>query len=550
MGTREVLELFGGFALFLYGRQMMCNGLETAMGNRMKDVLKKLTANPFFGVVIGILITVVIQSSSATVWMAAGFVGSGMITLQQAVWVVMGANIGTTITGQLIALGIDVAAPMFVFVGVILLMIWKKHRYVCAGEILAGMGVFFMGLDMMEKAMLPLQEYPGFTSAVGGNFHPVLGMLAGIFFTMLLQSSAISVGILQALAASGLIGMKEAAFVVFGQNIGTCLIVVLASAKTVREGKRVTWIHLCFNLVGMVLFTVLCITTPLVPLLEQLTPLNPAAQVANMHTIFNLATALLLLPADKILVRVSDRLLPGQEQERREKQMPEKHLQYLISKGQFSAGAIGSSAIYFTQLRQEILRMLEMAQENVDKAFWAFRMSDEEAFSEIDEREQYIDYLNQEISRSISRRIVHESNERDTMMASQYFQMTLDVKRIGDHAMKIAEYLHILEGKKISFSREAHREMEQIEQVLQVTFETLGKEDRGSAKWLMRVGRLEQDIDNMTIAFRKAHMERIKKGICSEEACSLYSEMLADFERVGDHALNIAQGMLEMDMIA
>lgn len=548
MGTREILELFGGFALFLYGRQMMCSGLETAMGNRMKDVLKKLTANPFLGVVIGIVITVVIQSSSATVWMAAGFVGSGMITLQQAVWVIMGANIGTTVTGQLIALELDVAAPMFVFVGVILLMIWKKHRYVCAGEILAGMGVFFMGMDMMEKAMLPLQDYPGVTSAIGGNFHPVLGMAAGIFFTMLLQSSAVSVGILQALASSGLIGIQEAVFVVIGQNIGTCLIVVLASAKTVREGKRVSWMHLYFNLAGMVLFTVLCMTTPLVSLLEWLTPFNPAAQVANMHTIFNLATALLLLPADRILVRISVRLLPGQEPG--EKQIPEKHLKYLISKGQFSAGAIGSSAIYFTQLRQEILRMLGMAQENVDKAFWAFRMSDEEAFLEIDEREQYIDYLNQEISRSISRRIVHESNERDTMMASQYFQITLDVERIGDHAMKIAEYLHLLEGKKISFSREAHREMEQIEQVLQVTFETLEKEDRGSAQWLMRVGRLEQDIDNMTIAFRRAHMERIKKGICSEEACSLYSEMLTDFERVGDHALNIAQGMLEMDMIA
>lgn len=547
MGTREVLKLFGGFALFLYGRQMMCGGLETAVGNRMRQVMEKLTTNPFLGLAAGAVITAMIQSSSATVLMAVGFVGSGIITLQQAVWIVLGANIGTTLTGQLIAWQIGVIAPLFIFAGVILAMFRKENSYVCAGEILAGLGVFFMGMEMMKEAMSPLQGSMFFGRCMGVCTNPFLGVGVGVLIAVILQSSAVSVGILQVLAVSGWIGFEEAVFVLFGQNIGTCINVIIASSKGAKTGRRVTWIHLLFNITGTILFTILCTMTPLLVFLERLTPSNSAAQVANIHTLFNAATAVLLFPAAGALVEVTRKILPEENGE--ERSMSEKYLKYLSPKGQFQGTAIGTSAIYFNQLRQEIMRMLQMAQYNVDKAFWAFRMADEEPLAEINETEQYIDYLNKEISGSISRRVINESNERDTKMASQYFQMTGNVERIGDHALKIAEYIRILRENEVRFSREAHREMEQMEQVLQVTFEALERENRGSAEWMMRLARLEHDINDMTIQFRKAHMDRIKQGICSEEACIVYSEMLTDFERIGDHALDIAQEMLEMDMI-
>lgn len=546
MGTKDILELLGGFALFLYGKQMMSNGLETAAGNKLRQIPEKLTDNRFLGVTIGAIITVMIQSSFATVVMAAGFVSSGIMSLQQAVWIIMGANIGTTVTGQMIALEIGVIAPLFAFVGVLFITIWKKCKYAYVGETLAGIGVFFIGIDMMEKAMLSLKEFQFLSNVMVICSNPILGILVGIIFTLMIHSSAASVGILQALVVSELIGMEGAVFILFGQNIGTSITAMMATDEMERDARRVTLIHLLFNIIGTILFTFLSIITPFLLLIENLTPANPAAQVANIHTLFNMVTVLLLLPIGKQLIHISERFFLRQKEVN--DPIPEKHLEYLSFHEKLQGGVIGSSAIYFNQLHQEILRMLEMVQDNVDKAFWAFRMADEERFMEISKKEEYINYLNQEISQYISRTIINESNERDTQMASQYFQMTGNVERIGDHALKIATYIETLKIKKISFSREAHKEMEQMEQVLQVTFETLEKVDRKNAKWMMRVAKLEQDIDDMTIQFRKNHFERIKQGVCSEEACIIYSEMLTDFEQIGNHALDIAQEMLEMDM--
>lgn len=543
MGTKEVLGLLGGLALFLYGMQMMSNGLEAAAGNRMKQILEKLTSNRFLGVALGAVITAIIQSSSATMVMVVGFVSSGMMTLQQAVWIIMGANIGTTITGQLIALDVGVLAPLFAFVGVVFVMFFKKPKSTYIGEILAGLGVLFIGMDMMEAAMLPLQESQAFISLMTAFSNPLLGILAGALFTAVIQSSSASVGILQALAMSGLIGLDGAVYVLFGQNIGTCITAVLASIGASREAKRTTVIHLMFNVIGTVVFTIVCMATPLVPLMERLTPSNPAAQIANMHTLFNIVTALLLLPAGELLADLAARILPDRETDSRPQG---KYLEYLMPMEQFAGGAIGTSAIYLNQLRQEIFRMLKMAEDNVDKAFWAFRMADEERLREISETEEYIDYLNKEISQYISKTIVNEPNERDTFIASQYFKMTGNVERIGDHALNIAEYTVILNAKNIRFSQYAQNEMERMEQVLRVIFEELEHKERGNADWVRRIAKLEQSMDDLTVQYRETHLKRMKKGICSEEACIVYSEMLTDFERIGDHALNIAQEMQKM----
>lgn len=309
MSFTYVMELLGGLALFLYGMQMMSTGLEDAAGNRMKVILEKLTANRFVGVLVGALITAIIQSSSATTVMVVGFVNSGMMTLNQAIWIIMGANIGTTITGQLIALDVGVFAPLIAFLGVAAILFLKKEKAKYVGQIMAGLGVLFIGMDMMGAAMKPLADSESFVSILTKFESPLLGILAGAVFTALIQSSSASVGILQTLAGSGIIGLKSAAYVLFGQNIGTCITAFLASVGTSRNAKRTTLIHIMFNVFGTVVFTILCQVTPIIMMLEGWTPGNAPAQIANLHTMFNLVTTLLLLPVGTYLGKMAGAIL-------------------------------------------------------------------------------------------------------------------------------------------------------------------------------------------------------------------------------------------------
>ena len=290
MGVELLLGLLGGLALFLYGMQMMSNNLEAAAGNKMKQILEKLTTNRFMGILVGAGITALIQSSSATTVMTVGFVNSGLMSLNQAVWIIMGANIGTTITGQLIALDVGALAPLIAFIGVVLVVFVKNKKLQHIGGIVAGVGVIFIGMGMMSDAMLPLRDEPEFIQLMTSFKNPLLGVMAGALFTAVIQSSAASIGILQALAVSGVIGLHSAVFVLFGQNIGTCITAVLASVGTNRNAKRTTAIHLMFNVVGTVIFVVLCMVTPFVDWMIATNPANPAAQIANVHTIFNIAT--------------------------------------------------------------------------------------------------------------------------------------------------------------------------------------------------------------------------------------------------------------------
>ena len=322
--------------------------------------------------------------------MVVGFVTSGMMTLRQAVWIIMGANIGTTITGQLIALDVGVLAPLFAFIGVAMMVFLKKPQSHHFGSIIGGLGVLFIGMDMMSASMAPLREMPGFVSLMTTFSNPVIGILAGALFTAVIQSSSASVGILQALANSGVIGLPSAVYVLFGQNIGTCITAVLASIGTSRNAKRATIIHLMFNVIGTILFTVLCILTPLVGVVQGITPTNPAAQIANMHTIFNIVTTLILLPLGNGLVSAAMHILPERKQDMEEGM----HLMYLTPIKANQDRAIGVSAIYITQLKQELERMLAMAKENVATAFQAVLDREPALIQREETVEEYIDFLN------------------------------------------------------------------------------------------------------------------------------------------------------------
>ena len=438
MKITDVLELLGGLALFLFGMQMMSVGLESAAGNKMKQILEKLTANRFLGVLVGALITAVIQSSSATTVMVVGFVNSGMMTLGQAVWIIMGANIGTTITGQLIALDVGAIAPLIAFLGVAVVVFTKNVKLHHIGNIFAGLGILFIGMDMMSAAMKPLADTPDFVALLTKFENPFIGILAGMVFTALIQSSSASVGILQALAASGIVGLESAAFVLFGQNIGTCITALLASIGTSRNAKRTTIIHITFNVIGTILFTTLCLVTPLISFMQGLTPTNAPAQIANLHTLFNIVTTVVLLPFGLYLTKFAQFILKDKDDQASEKE--EVCLRYLMDIKHVNPEQLGNSAIHMEATKKEIMRMQEMARGNVHDALGIFLKYDEKRNEQIEKTEDYVDFLNKEISKYITKVIPHESTEAGSQFFHSYFSVTTNIERMSDHAVNIAGY--------------------------------------------------------------------------------------------------------------
>lgn len=543
MKLADYMGLLGGLALFLYGMQMMSAGMEAAAGNRMKQILEKLTANRFLAVGVGALITAIIQSSSATTVMVVGFVNSGMMTLRQAVWIIMGANIGTTITGQLIALDVGAIAPLVAFLGVAVVVFSKNPKLRHIGNIFAGLGVLFIGMDMMGAAMKPLQESEAFVGLLTKFENPILGILAGTVFTALIQSSSASVGILQALAGSGVIQLSSAAYVLFGQNIGTCITALLASVGTNRNAKRTTIIHISFNVIGTIVFTMLCMVTPLVAFMEGLTPNNAPAQIANLHTLFNIVTTLLLIPFGGLLARFSEKILPDKQDEE-----SGIRLCYLHDLKSVKEETLGSTAISMDSTKKEIHRMMEMAKKNVHLSFDAFLNKNTELVPKVEETEEYIDFLNKEISKYISKVITHERTERGSRIFNAYFKITGNVERIGDHAVNICGYSHILKEKNVQFSELAREEIMEMQKICNTLMEHLLCPEADTLEEFGIIASLEQKIDDMTNEYRANMLTRIQNGICTDEGSILFSEMLTDFERIGDHVLNISKEMTEIEL--
>lgn len=538
-----MMGLLGGLALFLYGMQMMSDGMEAAAGSKMKKLLEKLTSNRFLGVAVGALITAIIQSSSATTVMVVGFVNSGMMTLRQAVWIIMGANIGTTITGQLIALDVGAVAPLVAAVGVGVVVFTKNEKLHHIGKIAAGLGILFIGMDMMSAAMKPLANSEGFVRLLSSFKNPVLGILAGLVFTAVIQSSSASVGILQGLAKSGVVGLDSAAFVLFGQNIGTCITALLASIGTSKNARRTTIIHISFNVIGTIVFTVLCIVSPLIGWMQMLTPGDGPAQIANLHTLFNITTTLLLLPFGNYLATFAEKVLKGSENEDDADVLCLKNIKVT------GDDSFGGSAINMESVKNELNRMLGMAKKNVSLAFAAFTSSDTGLIADVDKTEEYVDFLNKEIRKYISKVITHERTEKGSRIYNSYYTITGNIERISDHAVNISGYTYEIADKGIHFSAVAADEMKEIRAVCDELLTLLEKEPDDVVSWHADVAGLEQKIDDMTKQYRNNMYARIKEGACSDEGSILYSEMLTDFERIGDHCLNISDEVLKIAMV-
>lgn len=393
-------------------------------------------------------------------------------------------------------------------------------------------------MNMMSDSMKPLQDSQVFINLMTTFQNPLIGILVGAVFTAIIQSSSASVGILQTLARSGLIGLNSAVYVLFGQNIGTCITAVLASIGTSRNAKRTTIIHLMFNIIGTILFTLACMFFPLTSFVEGWSPGSPSAQIANMHTLFNVVTTLLLLPFGTYLANLATKILPEKPAEVLESGAHA--LLFIKPVDQLSAEHhVGTSAIVLNGVQKELSRMADMVLENVDKGFQAGLRGPLPTGNRWRETEEYIDYLNQEISSYISHIIVYETNERDSERISGFFKISSNLERIGDHAVNICQYTQQLEQKHISFSPQAARKPSPA--ASQPGLRAGCAQGQLSQEALVEIAGLEQQIDDMTAAYRQNQMVRLRQGSCSDEACTLYSEMLTDFERIGDHILNIGQ---------
>ena len=535
MSIMNVLSLLGGLGLFLFGMKIMGDGLERAAGNRLKKLLGIVTRNRVLAMLAGIVITAVIQSSSATTVMVVGFVNAALISLTQAVGVIMGANIGTTVTSLILAVKIDFAA-VFACIGLLLTMLPKKyHTARQFGDIALGLGILFVGMNTMSAAMKPLQEWEGFRNAMAGVNHPVLGVGVGAVITAVIQSSSASVGILQALAGEGLIELRAAMFILFGQNIGTCVTALLACSGTNTNAKRAAMVHLLFNVIGAVMFTVITVLLPLDQWIISLAPDNLRLQIAFVHIIFNVTTTALLLPLARVLEKIACLLV-------REKTEAEAAGEPMRLKF-FDTRLLNTPPIAAAQLFKEVQRMGEVALSNLQGAMACFDHWDDERAGEIARNEEVLDYLNSEITSCLVEVRGLDLNEKDAHMVGTLFHVVNDWERVGDHAVNVLDAARLRHNEEIKFSPKAVAELENLFGKVQDQLNTavaLFLAQSSDPAAFRAVEAVEQEIDDLTDALRDHHLDRIKNKKCSAKNGMLYMDILTNLERIGDHAENIA----------
>lgn len=538
MRFEDLLSLLGGLSLFLYGMHMMSDGLEQTAGDKLSMILERLTRNRVLAIVVGALITILIQSSSATTVMVIGFVSAGLMPLRKAVWVIMGANIGTTVTGQLIALDIGAIAPIFALGGTIMVTFMKNKKINHLGEVIAGLGILFIGMNFMSDAMKPLQDTPEFINLMTTFSNPLFGIVAGALFTAIIQSSSASIGILQSLASNNLITLQSASFVLYGQNIGTCITAFLASLGGNRNAKRAAMIHLMFNFLGTAIFVVICMTTPFTDFVASLTPDAPMSQIANVHTIFNITTTLVLLPFGSKLADITMALIPLHDNEKSAKPAT------IVDDLQ-----IGTSVMAVTQLKKDVRKMLKLTQESFESIANTLINGAKCDNDFIKTNEHKINSINLRISEFMSQLSKLGLQESDHKRCNLYFKLSLDVERIGDHIMNLKDYGRMLNHKEIHFDEIHKEELTNLAKNIQACYQIIENEDLYTEDDMFeRIETLEQQSDDMNYRYREHQIERLQKMETDPKTAVIYADLLTNVERIADHMLNIAQAAHTMEM--
>ena len=534
MDWMDVCTLFGGLGLFLFGMKLMGEGLERAAGSGLQRLLNKLTSNRLLAVLVGIGVTAVIQSSSATTVMVVGFVNAGLLSLAQAVGVIMGANIGTTVTSLMLSIKLDFGV-IFASIGMMFVFFARKERIRQVGNVLMGLGILFIGMETMTTAMKPLREWEAFRTLMSGVSNPFLGVLIGAAITAIIQSSSASVGILQALADQGLVTLNGGIFILFGQNIGTCITALLASTGTTHTARRAAIVHLLFNILGSAIFIGIALAVPFADWIKSLSPDNVRLQIAFTHVVFNIGTTVILLPLAKGLEKMAWLFVRGTDPQREARRM-----------NHFDPRLLATPPIAVSQLFKEVERMGELANRNFKMAMRCFLDADISAERQVEDTEEVLDYLNQEITTYLVEIKALDLGERDVHLVGSLFHVINDLERVGDHSINILEAAQKRVEDKIKFSSKAEQELadmngrvsHMLDQALNVFNHQLTDEDI-----LASIENEEQAVDDWTAALRDHHVERLKNRKCSARNGMLYLDMLTNLERIADHANNIASSV-------
>lgn len=540
MGITDVFSLLGGLGFFLFGMKMMSEGLEKAAGAKMRGILEFFTKNRFIGMVVGIVFTAIIQSSNATTVMVVSFVNSGLMTLMQATGVILGANIGTTVTGQLIAFNLSDIAPLIVIIGVIMVMFSKKQNVTKIGEVILGFGVLFMGLRIMGESMQMVKESPKILDFLGSLSSPYSAILMGFLITAVLQSSSATVGIILLMVSQGLLAFTICPFMILGCNIGSCVSALVASLSGKKDAKRAALIHFLFNIIGsLIMFVILLLAlTPITDALIYISGGNLARAVANVHTLMKVFEVAMLFPFMGWIVKATYKLVPGEDGAQEE----EYELLY-IGKGNMLAPTTA-----FANGIHEIEHMGRVAVENLRESMQALCEKNVKNIDEIYKREKYVNFLNKKITDYLVSINEIELPLADSKLIGGLFHAINDIERIGDHAENFADWTRERVEKGIEFSEKAKKQLEDMtEEVIRLLEYALDMFTNENKEHMQEILELEDDIDEKERKLQHSHVKRLTKNKCTPEAGMIFSDTVSGLERVADHATNIAFSLLGVD---
>lgn len=539
-----VIPFIGGLAMFIYGMNIMADGLQHAAGSKMKKILEVLTQNKLMGIALGALVTAIIQSSSATTVMVVGFVNAGLMNLTQAISVIMGANIGTTITGWLVSAGEwakmfspSTLAPIAVMVGVIVTLVGKRQQSKDVAGIIIGFGILFIGMNTMSDAVYPLRESEVFRTAfVSMGSNPFLGILVGAGVTAIIQSSSASQGILLSLASAGLVPTNAAVFIIMGQNIGTCVTAILSSVGASKNAKCVGTMHLTFNIAGTIIFSILAMF-----LFARLDPsygegIINMTQISFIHTVFNVGTTIILMPFSGYIIKFAMKVNGLKAVETKSDEAELVHLDKRM---------MSTPSVAVEGAKLETIRMGRIARENLSLALSTLSDHDEEKMADVKQREFVIDKLCDSISKYLIDLCMLHLSDKDNEMVTSLLNTVSDMERVGDHAENIVELAEEMRQEGISFSDTA------LEELNEMSTTTLGAYDNAvkaleldDITYAVKTSFLEDQVDAMEKKLRAGHIERLSNAECSVNAGIHFIDLLGNLERVSDHAMNIAQVVL------
>ena len=537
MTLTTFFSLLGGVALFLYGMTVMSSGLRNACGDRLQSILEKATSNRFMAVFVGFAVTILVQSSSATDIMVIGFVNSEMMTLSQAIGVIMGANIGTTVTAQITAFNISAYAPLILFVGTVMFLFIKKSITKYIGEFLMGFGMLFVGIAIMKAAIAPMSKSEGFIEILSGLDNPLAAIIFGVLFTALLQSSSSSTVIFQTFAFQGLLGYHTAVYLVIGAAIGSVTPNLIASLTTNRNGKRTAILNLLFNLIRAIILVALINIFPgFLDWIQSLSPGSIARQIANPHTIFAIIAVALELPLTGFIIKIAEKIIPVLPEEN--EQLEDRRLQYMVNMRNMP------SQMAMANAQREVARMGRISEKNLRRAIDCFFEYDPGKYASVMAREESVNILNSEIDRAmLELRSLNLSDESLGRISRLSIAVT-DIERVSDHAENIVEYAEEMHSKKGHLSEDALKELRKMAddalEILSLSIEMFETEEYSK---LQRLDKLEAGIDLQKVQLVSHHVDRLMEGSCDPFSGIIFTNLVTDLERIGDHAENIGYAL-------